>query len=168
MTSYIVHSRSYLARKKSYLARKKIYLRGKNSYLRGRNPRFLAKKEEKTLCLRAFSSSQYKYTTFFAEIQIPLTLRNNSEMLICSDLHKRAFAIYYITRAGRGLCRTSPFVGPIHRRRAGCAAVSGSALRFATAEPDLSGSEIPRRSCSVRQKTAKSLAAKNKNSKFAE
>ena len=26
--------------------------------------------------MRALSSSQYKYTTFFAEIQIPLTFRN--------------------------------------------------------------------------------------------
>ena len=81
MTSYIVHSRSYLARKKSYLARKKIYLRGKIFYLRGRNPRFLAKKEEKTPCLRAFSSSLYKNTTFFAEIQMVLTFEYNSELL---------------------------------------------------------------------------------------
>ena len=31
--------------------------------------------------LRALSSSLYKYTTFLAEIQIVLTLRNNSELL---------------------------------------------------------------------------------------
>ena len=37
----------------------------------------MGKKEEKTLCLRAFSSSLYKDTTFFCEIQMTLTFRNN-------------------------------------------------------------------------------------------
>ena len=37
----------------------------------------LSKKEEKTQHLRASSSSLYKYTTFFGEIQIALTFRNN-------------------------------------------------------------------------------------------
>ena len=34
------------------------------------------KKEDRTQQVRVLSSSQYKYTTFFAEIQIPLTFRN--------------------------------------------------------------------------------------------
>ena len=35
-----------------------------------------SKKEDRTQYLRALSSSQYKYTIFFAETQIPLTFRN--------------------------------------------------------------------------------------------
>ena len=34
-------------------------------------------KEDKTQQVRVLSSSQYKYTTFFAKIQIPLAFRNN-------------------------------------------------------------------------------------------
>ena len=34
------------------------------------------KKEDRTQQIQVLSSSQYKYTTFFAEIQIPLTFRN--------------------------------------------------------------------------------------------
>ena len=55
---------------------KNFFLRGKNSYLRGRKPWFLAQKKGERHVLRAFSSSQYKYTTFSAEIQIALTFRN--------------------------------------------------------------------------------------------
>ena len=38
---------------------------------------FQQKKEDKTQQVRVLSSSQYKYTTFFAKIQIPLAFRNN-------------------------------------------------------------------------------------------
>ena len=65
-----------MAAVRSYLARKKFFLRGKISYLRGKNTIVLAKKEERTHCLRALSSSLYKYTTFSREIQIALTSRN--------------------------------------------------------------------------------------------
>ena len=70
-------TRTYLARKKSYLARKNFYLWDKIFYIWGRNHWFSGKKEERTQCLRALSSSQYKYTTFSREIQIALTFRNN-------------------------------------------------------------------------------------------
>ena len=68
--------RSYLARKKSALREKNFFLRDKFFYLRGKNTIVLAKKEERTHCLRALSSSLYKYTTFSREIQIALTSRN--------------------------------------------------------------------------------------------
>ena len=59
---------------------------------------FLQKKEERTQCLRALSSSLYKYTTFFAEIQTALTFRNTAQLLKCSDLQQRASGGCYITR----------------------------------------------------------------------
>ena len=49
--------------------------------------------------MRVLSSSQYKYTTFFAEIQIPLTFRNTLGKLKCGDLQQRAFGACYITRS---------------------------------------------------------------------
>ena len=71
-------------------------------------------KKEKTLCLWAFSSSQYKYTTFSAEIQIVLTFEYNS-----GNVKKTRFAaarvwqvLYYeahmwvgFTRRGKKGCR---------------------------------------------------------------
>ena len=39
-------------------------------------PPFRAKKEERTRCVWALSSSLYKYTTFFREKQTALTYRN--------------------------------------------------------------------------------------------
>ena len=66
-----------MARKIFAKADKNFYLRGKISYIRGKNHWFLDKNEEKTLCLWALSSSLYKYTTFFREIQIALTFRNS-------------------------------------------------------------------------------------------
>ena len=59
---------------------------------------FLQKKEEKTQCLQALSSSLYKYTTFFAEIQIALTFRNSPRNVKRRVLHKRASGMCYITR----------------------------------------------------------------------
>lgn len=37
----------------------------------------MGKKEEKAFCLRALSSSLYKYTTFFSKKQIVLTFEYN-------------------------------------------------------------------------------------------
>ena len=48
--------------------------------------------------MRALSSSLYKDTAFFAEIQIALTFEYIFEMLKCSDLQQRRLARCYITR----------------------------------------------------------------------
>ena len=97
--------RSYLAQKNSYLARKNFYLGDKFSYLRGRKPWFWGKKKEKTQPWRVLSSSLYKDTTFFAEIQIALTFRNKP-----SNVKKTRFAadgvwhvLSYEANEGRGV-----------------------------------------------------------------
>ena len=67
--------------------------------------------------MRALSSTLYKYTIFFSEIQIALTFRYNSEMLKCSDLHKLGSAMYYITRRAPKVCIRMHVKGGMRRRR---------------------------------------------------
>ena len=59
---------------------------------------FQLKKEERTQHVRVLSSSLYKDTTFFGEIQIALTFEHISEMLKCSDLQQTGSVWCYITR----------------------------------------------------------------------
>ena len=54
---YIGNNRNYLPKKINDSAKKKIYFRNKFFYLRAKTTDFLAKKEEKTPCLWALSSS---------------------------------------------------------------------------------------------------------------
>ena len=73
----------YIGNCRHYLSKSFSYFRYRNSYFPDRFPNFpdrirliFSKKEDRTQQVRVLSSSQYKYTTFFAEIQIPLTFRN--------------------------------------------------------------------------------------------
>lgn len=59
-------------------ARRKISLATRNFSISKKKQRPIwAKKEEKAFCLRALSSSLYKYTTFFGKKQIVLTFEYN-------------------------------------------------------------------------------------------
>ena len=61
---------------------------------------FWAKKEERAPCLRALSSSLYKYTTFSREKQIALTFRNNPRNVKMTRFAQasRSQVLYYDAR----------------------------------------------------------------------
>ena len=61
---------------------------------------FWAQKEERAPCLRALSSSLYKFTTFSREKQIALTFRNNPRNVKMTRFAQasRSQVLYYDTR----------------------------------------------------------------------
>ena len=73
---YIGNNRDYLSKKFFYLRYKFFYLSKKFFYFPDRITLYFSKKEDRTQQVQVLSSLQYKYTTFFVEIQIPLTFRN--------------------------------------------------------------------------------------------
>lgn len=75
---------SFRARKNSGKGRRAHQLHGENFarnekffYLKEKTTANMGQKEEKAFCLRALSSSLYKYTTFFGNKQIVLTFEYN-------------------------------------------------------------------------------------------
>ena len=61
-------------------------------------------KEERVQCLRALSSSLYKYTTFSAEIQIALTFRNTATNVKKTRFAQtRGWQVLYYEGRGRPL-----------------------------------------------------------------
>ena len=73
---YIGNCRIYLSKSFSYFRYRNSYFPDRFHNFPDRSHWFSVKKEDRTLQIWVLSSSQYKYTTFFAQIQILLTFRN--------------------------------------------------------------------------------------------